>query len=187
MGESADFDSLAMVHLGRIYRAALALCGRPDQAEDLVQTTFVRALERFESFRPGTNCKAWLLRILRNVYIDQIRHRVVVGPEVSIDETLLAGRPAEPEDSEELQEPALHKLLEKFSDEQVIRALARLPEDQRLVLLLVDVEQMSHEDVAHVLDVAVGTVKSRASRARARMKDALRAHAKDLGFMGRDQ
>ena len=76
-------------------------------------------------------------------------------------------------------------MLESFSDAQVISALAELPEDQRMTLFLSDVESMSQEDIADVLDVAVGTVKSRVSRARRTLREKLEAHARDLGFLGR--
>jgi RNA polymerase sigma-70 factor (ECF subfamily) len=75
-------------------------------------------------------------------------------------------------------------LLDNFSDPQIISALGKLPDDNRLTLFLVDVEQMSHEEVARIMDVAPGTVKSRTSRARAALKEQLRAHAKEMGFDG---
>jgi len=168
-----------MPHLDGVLRAALALCGDRDQAEDLVQATYLKALSRFESFRPGTNCKAWLVRILRNDWIDRLRHRKVAGTAVPLDETVLAA----PADDDAPWTDA-DDVLEKFSDEQVIRALQTLSDDQRLALVLVDVEEMSHEDVADILGVARGTIKSRTSRARTKLKTLLRAHARDLGLAG---
>ena len=170
-----------MVHLDGVLRAALALCGDSDRAEDLVQETYLKALGRFDSFRPGTNCKAWLVRILRNAWIDRLRHRKVAGAEVSLDESALAG----PDD--EIPEPwtGADEVLDMFGDEQVIAALQTLSDDQRLALVLVDVEGMAHEDVAEILGVAAGTVKSRTSRARAKLRTLLRQHAHDLGLDGR--
>ena len=170
-----------MPHLDVAFRAAYALCGRAEQAEDLVQTAFVKALERFDSFQMGTNSKAWLLRILRNTWIDGLRHRRVVGPQVSVDEISLA-EPAQPE-------PTVwsnaEDILENFADEDVIRALKGLSDEHRLTLFLVDVEQLSHDEVAKIMDVAIGTVKSRSSRARAALRQKLLAHAKDLGLVER--
>lgn len=181
MADRDDFESIATPHLTTVYRAAFALAGRADQAEELTQTVFLKALERFASFRPGTNCRAWLLRILRNAWIDQLRHRRIVGPEVPLEEGLLADERGD----EEPPASDLAGLLERFSDRQVIAALLELPDEQRLTLLLVDVEGLSVEETADVLDVAPGTVKSRASRARSALRKRLDAHARDLGFMGR--
>ena len=183
MADRKRFEQLALPHLKSVYRTALAMCGQPAKAEDLAQTAFLKAFEKFDSFRPDTNCRAWLLRILRNTWIDELRHRKVVGPSVPVDERLL---PGEQDESSEPDGSDPHEILEAFSDEQVIHALQELPEQQRTTLYLVDVEQMPHEEVAEILDVAVGTIKSRASRARSVLKEKLWAHAKDLGFLGRE-
>ncbi|KKL93344.1 hypothetical protein LCGC14_1875630 [marine sediment metagenome] len=182
MADRDDFDNLAMEHLTAVYRAAIALCGRADEAEDLVQATYLKALERFDSFQPGTNCRAWLMRILRNTRIDRLRRRKVAGPALPLQEDLLAEPAPHPE-------PAwtdARDILENFADEEVIRALGELPEAHRLTLFLIDVAELSQAEVAEITDVAVGTVKSRTSRARATLKEALQAHAKDLGLGGRE-
>jgi RNA polymerase sigma-70 factor (ECF subfamily) len=176
------FGDVALPHLDSVYRAAVAVCRRSDEAEDLTQMTFVKALEHFESFEPGTNCKAWLFRILRNLWIDQLRHRKVTGNVVPIDEDLLAPPPI----GETVWSDA-EDLLENFSDEQVIDALRRLPEDQRLTLFLVDVEHLDQQEVAEITGVPVGTVKSRTSRARNRLKSHLLSYAKEMGFTRRSQ
>jgi len=183
MAEKKNFESIAMPHLDAVYRAAVALCRHGQEAEDLVQMTYAKALERFDSFQPGSNCRAWLLQILRNTWIDELRHRKVVGTVVSIDE----GQPAIA-DPPHTQEPVwtnARDVLENFSDDEVRRALGELPEDQRLTLFLVDVEGLSQEEVAQVTGAPVGTVKSRASRAREALKRKLMAHARDLGLLGR--
>ncbi len=181
MTDRKNFEKLALIHLDNIYRAAIALCRRHAQAEDLTQVTFLKAFERFDSFRPGTNCKAWLMQILRNSWIDNLRHKKVVGTTMTIEESLVAEKPK----TEQPTWTNAEDLLENFSDEQIIHALGELPEDQRLTLFLIDVEEMSQEEVAEIMNVAVGTIKSRTSRARAAMKDRLWAHAQDLGLGGR--
>jgi len=181
MTQSTDFEKTAMPFLDNVFRTAIVLCGRRDEAEDLVQATFLKAFGQFGSFCPGTNCKAWLLRILRNSWIDRLRHRKVVGPTVQIDDLPLAG----PAPADETHWTGAEDVLENFADEQIIAALSDLPDDQRMAIFLVDVEQMSVADAAEVLGVAVGTVKSRTSRARAKLKVRLMAHAADLGFGGR--
>jgi len=180
MADRSDFETVAMPNLDAVLRTATALTGRRHEAEDLTQTTFLKALERFDSFRDGTNCKAWLMRILRNLWIDRLRHRKVAGPVASLEEDLLADRPSvEPLD---WSDPA--DMLENFADEEVIAALRKLPDEQRLTLFLIDVEQLSQEEVAEITDAAVGTVKSRTSRAREALRQRLYEHARDLGLAG---
>jgi len=182
MADRSDFEKTAMLHLDAVYRAAVAMCRDRTEADDLAQTTFLKAFEKFHTFRPGTSAKAWLMRILRNTWIDRIRH-IQAGPDtVSVDEDLLAG----PDDSaDQLPEGFdAEDLLEKFSDDQIIRALKQLGDDQRLGLLLLDVEGLSQEEVAEIMGTAVGTIKSRTYRARAMLKKILAAHARDLGFPG---
>ncbi|MDP6636074.1 MAG: sigma-70 family RNA polymerase sigma factor [Phycisphaerae bacterium] len=181
MTDSSDFEKTAMPHLDSVFRTAFALCGRHSEAEDLAQATFLKAFGQFASFRPGTNCRAWLMRILRNSWIDRLRHRKVTGSELQIDQIPLAA----PESEDQTHWTDAQDILESFADEQIIEALQDLPEAQRLVVFLVDVEQTPLDEVAEILDVAVGTVKSRASRARAKLKTRLMAHAADLGFDGR--
>lgn len=180
-GKANDFESVALPFLDNVFRAAVVLCGKSDLADDLTQQTFLKAWREFASFRPGSNCRAWLLKILRNTWIDQLRHLKVVGPTVAIEEALVA----EPDKPDQTAWTNAKDLLENFSDAQVIAALRELPEEQRLALYLVDVEEMPHEEAAKVLDVAVGTMKSRTSRARAVLRQKLMDHAKDLGFVGR--
>ena len=178
MADKSEFENTAIPYVDTVYRTALALSGRQETAEDLTQDTFVKALERFDSFQLGTNCKAWLLRILRNTWIDELRHRKTVGPQVSVNETVLA----DPEHVQETVWTNAADILENLADEDVIHAMRQLPDEQRLTVFLVDVEQLSHQEVAEITDVAVGTVKSRVSRARTALRQRLLAHATDLGF-----
>jgi RNA polymerase sigma-70 factor (ECF subfamily) len=183
------FESLAMPLIDAVYRAALALCGRADQADDLVQVTYLKAWENFRSFQEGTNCKAWLMRILRNSRIDQLRRQGLVKFQSLDEEMPLAEHPQAdlgvPQENTAAAVPDVATMLERFSDQQVIEALGQLPPDQRLALLLADVERMDHQEIADVMEVPVGTVKSRTSRARAALREKLLAHAKDLGFVKR--
>ena len=172
-----------MGHLELVHRVAVSLCGQGPDAEDLVQTTYLKAWERFDSFQKGTNCKAWLLQILRHTWIDVLRHQKVVGtvgplPAEIADESM-------PE--HESVHPSVEDVLERFSDEQVIKALMQLSEEQRLSLCLKDVELCSIDEIAEIMEVPAGTVKSRVSRARTALKTRLDALARDLGFMGRNQ
>jgi len=180
MASKSEFEDSAMVHLDAVYRGAYALCAKADVAEDLVQTTFLKAFERFESFQSGTNCKAWLMQILRNVWIDRLRHHKFAEQQMPFDKELIADRPHENvavwSNAEEM--------MENFSDEQVIRALQELPAHQRLTLFLADVEGFSQNEIARITGVEVGTVKSRISRARAQLKKKLASYANEMGLTG---
>ncbi len=180
MAEKKAFERIAMPHLEAVYRAAVAMTGHSSDAEELTQTTFLKAMERFDSFKEGTHCKAWLLRILRNTWYDELRHRGTVGPTAQADALPLEAH----DEPEETHWSNPEDLLQNFSDDQIIQALGELPEEQRLTLYLVEVESMSHEEAAEVLGVAVGTVKSRSSRAREALRGRLSAHARDLGYLG---
>lgn len=193
--QKREFERAALPLLDNVYRAAVALCSDSARAEDLTQATFLKAFESFGLFRAGTNCKAWLLRILRNTWIDQLRHTQIAGTQVSLDEELL---PAAPQDAGAATAPSADEsiakayliqanpaeILEKFGDTQIIRALQQLPEDQRLAVYLVDVEGLTLEEAAEICDAPTGTIKSRASRARAALREKLESLARDLGLAG---
>ena len=157
----------------------MALCGRSADADDLAQETFLRAFERFESFQAGTNCKAWLLQILRNIRVDRLRRAKIAGQALPLEEAIAA----EPMSDNAVTWSNSQDLLENFSHEYVINALRGLPEEQRLALFLTDVEQLSQNEVAAIMGVATGTVTSRSSRGRAALKRSLASHAKEMGLM----
>jgi RNA polymerase sigma-70 factor (ECF subfamily) len=183
MQTSKRFENIALPHLDSVYRAAIAVCGRSDLAEDLTQMTFVRALERFDTLKPGTNCKAWLLQIMRHLWIDRLRHKRASPNKVPINENLVEA----PREAKKTAWSDAEDLLENFSDKHVIDALRRLSGDQRLTLFLIDVEQLNQRQVAKIMGVAVGTVKSRTNRARNELKSYLLSYAKEMGFAGRDR
>jgi RNA polymerase sigma-70 factor, ECF subfamily len=180
MDDTTEFEQVALKHLEAVYRVAVAL-GGVGLAEDLTQVTFTKAWKRFETFRRGTSCKAWLFQILRNTWIDELRHLRVAGTHLPLDEDLIP----EPKSPETTAWTDAEDLLDNFSDEQVIAALSGLPPDQRLALYLVDVERLPLAQIAEITGVAIGTVKSRAGRGRAKLRRDLQKLAADLGLTGR--
>ena len=164
----------------KMFRIAFSWCHDEMLADDLVQDTFLKAIEHFGSFQRGTNCKAWLLQILRNTWIDRLRRKKISGHALPLEEQIIAERSHD----NEIVWSNPEDLIENFSDEQVIRALSELPEDQRLTLFLIDVEQLSQKEVAQIMGVATGTVKSRTSRGRAVLKGKLASYAKEMGLTG---
>lgn len=147
-------------------RYALALCRSRDVADDLVQATCERALAGQQGFEPGTRMDAWLFRILRNAWIDGFRRTRAEGVVVDID----AASEVAGEDGVRTGESRL--LLDAAG-----RAIMRLPEEQREVLLLVCVEELSYREASALLDIPIGTVMSRLARARSRLADDLGLNA----------
>jgi RNA polymerase sigma-70 factor, ECF subfamily len=154
----------ALDHVDELYGLARHLCGNTSDAEDLVQDTYARALAGAGRFEDGTNLRAWLFRILRNCFIDQARRRKIV---LEIPDDTLDVVPHEPWD------PGALDQLRYLTAAEVTRAIAALPIELRFVVLL-DVEGFSEAETADILRCPAGTVKSRLSRAKARLRDALK-------------
>lgn len=162
-----EFRRQALQHLDALHNLAVYLTRNGSEAEDLVQETYVRAMRFSHRFQPGTHLRAWLFQILRNTFLTFYRLREREAPR-SEDGVPDGNRPMFHDSPEEgAVSTELHTDLE--------RALALLPEEFKTPLLLVEVEGLSLDDVARVMDCPVGTVKSRIFRA----KDRLRAHLKD--------
>lgn len=155
-GRPMSFEADLLVWLPHLQRYARALTGDPAWADDLVQDTLERALNRSRLWRPGSNLRAWLLTLLRNLFIDQLRarHDLAVDDETAPWQSLAA--------------PATE--IEGLVLRDVQRALYRLPVEQREVLLLVGLEELSYQEAATVLGVPVGTVMSRLARGRKHLR-----------------
>ena len=169
-------------HAPHVLRVALILTGNDADAEDLAQDTLLKAFRAIDQFRPGTDARRWLTTILRNARIDRVRATRSSDRDVSLDrlevEPAADGAPAVEDEAIAAWERP-QEILEGFSDRQIIAALQLLPEEIRWTLLLVDVEQLDHAAAAAVLDVPVGTIKSRAHRGRAMLRAALAAKERD--------
>ncbi len=168
----APFEEEALGHADQLYRIALRLSGSSQQAEELVQETYLRALRAWESYRPGTNLAAWLATILRNVYLDEARRqsrRPAIEPLDDQSEYVLYDRLAAGGGSPQPHDVVLNRL----SGEAILEALEELPENFREVVVLVDVGDFSYQDAADILDVPIGTVMSRLHRGRRLLKRAL--------------
>lgn len=154
-------------HLDALYRSALRLTGKPEDAEDLVQETYMRAFRYRKRFTPGTNEKAWLFTIMTNVFRNRLRQRPPI--QESVDEPAndayiyqqleREGLPLHLQSPEQL-------IVERGLGKEVRRALEELPLPMRMVVILVDVEDFSYKEVARILDIKIGTVMSRLHRGR---------------------
>lgn len=177
---SREFEEVALVHLDSLYRSALRLTHNRADAEDLVQETCLRALRSFDRFNPGTNCRAWLLTILRNAFLNRIRRagrEILEGSLAGGDQALdmLAEPPPVRENPEdEFFQTVLHG--------DVDRALKSLPLVFREAVILADLEGLTYKGVAQVLDCPIGTVMSRLSRGRHLLRQALSRFAREHGY-----
>src|SRR5687768_5055127 len=160
------FQKQALEHLNALYNFAMYLTRKPEQADDLVQETYLRAFRFSHRFEPGTHLRAWLFQILRNTFLTfyRLREREPVASQDGVPDW---------------ETPMFHDAPEQNSGvmdahTDLERALRRLPEDFRTVLLLAEVEGMPLEEVARVMDCPVGTVKSRIFRAKERLREFLK-------------
>lgn len=159
-----DHDQLIQQHIPRLRRYARALTGDRSAADDLVQDTLERGLSRFHLWRSGSDLRAWLFTIMHNIYVNQVRSRARHQHEA------LETEPA----AEAVRAPEPDWLELRDLD----NALARLPDEQRVVLLLVGLEQFTYDEAARILDIPIGTVMSRLSRGRERLRMILSGEAK---------
>jgi RNA polymerase sigma-70 factor, ECF subfamily len=185
VADQAHFAEDTEEFMGSLYSAALRMTRNPSDAEDLVQETYLKAYRAYDSFKAGTNLKAWLYRILTNTFINAYRARRRHPEETELEdvedfylfhrlgglEAAEAGRSAEDE------------VLESMTDEEVKRAIESLPEAFRMAVLLADVEGFSYKEIAEIMDVPIGTVMSRLHRGRRALQKALHEYGMARGLV----
>ena len=165
-----EFEAEAVPHLNDLYRTAVRLMGNPAHADDVIQETYLKAWKSFHQFEKGTNCRAWLFRIMFNAIHDHRRRWFnvkVVGEEEAQLETKLPYAPPVPD---------------KLADEEILGALDETPSNYREAVLLADVEEFAYKDIAKALGVPIGTVMSRLSRGRKLLRTTLAGVAGAYGI-----
>jgi len=183
----SDFEKEAMSHLSTLLAVGSRLTRSPSEAEDLVQDTLLKALRAREHFTPGSNMRAWLLRILTNTFINRYRRG-------GLERSVLDGPDADPladgwigaSTMEAMRDPesrAMRALLEK----EIVAALDELPEEFRLAVVLSDVEELSYKEISEIMGCPIGTVMSRLHRGRRLLKRRLYDHARSLGIVGPEE
>ena len=170
------FEEDALALSDQVYRVARRLVGAREEAEDLMQETYARAFRSWRSYTPGTNLRAWLLRILTNLNIDRGRRRQRTPDTQPLEEGdyFLYNRLEEATRDGNLDE---ERVVERLSQDDVVNALSSVPHDFRDVVVLVDIGDFTYQDAAQILDVPIGTVMSRLHRGRRILKRELAERA----------
>lgn len=178
-----DFEREALPHLNSLYNFAVQMTGDSDDANDLVQETFLKAFRFFDKFEQGTNCKAWLFRILKNSYINEFRKISKEPNRVDYEDVQNFYEIVNVSDVKykHWEEDAFSQLL----DDEVSIAINKLPEDFRTVIILNDIEGFTYEEIADFVDCPVGTVRSRLHRARKMLYSQLYEYAKNRGYVAK--
>jgi RNA polymerase sigma-70 factor, ECF subfamily len=165
------FEEEALALSDQVYRVARHLVGSREEAEDLMQETYARAFRSWKSFQPGTNLRAWLLRILTNLNIDRGRRQQRTPDMQPLEEGdyFLYNKLEETSDGPSDEE----RVVERLSQNDVVSALSDVPHDFRDVVVLVDIGDFTYADAAQILDIPIGTVMSRLHRGRRILKKAM--------------
>ena len=176
-----DFEREAVPHMDALHNFALKLTNDDDDANDLLQETFMRAFRFFDKFEKGTNCKAWLFRIMKNLYINMYKKKTS-GP-VKVDYEEIENyyeniKPSYTEDAH-LEKEIFDNLL----NDEIQEAISTLPDDFRTVIILSDIEGFTYEEIAEFVDCPVGTVRSRLHRARKMLFVKLHKYALKRGYI----
>ena len=175
----AAFEASALEYLDPMYSAARRMTHNAQDAEDLVQETYLKAFAAFHQYEPGTNLKAWLYRILTNTYINKHRKKQREPFQTSTDDL----SDWEVNSAPDLTTPSAEfSALSQVTDTEVSEALLQLPEDRRMVVYYADVEGLAYQEIAEIMDCPVGTVMSRLHRGRAQLRTLLADYAKKRGI-----
>ncbi len=179
-----EFKREAIPHMDLLYNYALRMSGSRDDAEDLIQETYLKAYRFWDKYEKGTNIRAWLFRILRNSYINRYRKETKEPDTVDYDEIqdYYNVIRADSADETDLQ----RKLYGAALSDDVARALESLPEDFRTAVILSDIEGCTYEEIAEFVDVPIGTVRSRLHRGRKLLQAKLFEYAKVRGYIKPD-
>ncbi|HLI90507.1 MAG TPA: sigma-70 family RNA polymerase sigma factor [Ktedonobacteraceae bacterium] len=180
-----DFEAGVLAQLDSLYRTALRMTNNPQEAEDLVQETMLKAFRFSHTYHPGTNLRAWLFRILNTSAINRYRRQATHPAPISLPEgeEFYLYNQIRDLSGQELTQGAEEEVLNQYLDEDVYRALHDLPLNFRMPVILADIEGMSYKEIAEALQIPIGTVMSRISRARRQLQKSLWQYARDRGYV----
>jgi len=180
------FEAEALPHIDRLYAAALRYVRRPADADDLVQEALTTAFRSFHQVEEGSNVRAWLYRVLHTTFLSQYRRdgrRPAEDPTEDVETAAAAHRDRSGGSGAASTPSAEHTAMRAFGPEEVRRALADLPEEQRVAVYLADVEGFAYREIAAIMDSPVGTVMSRLHRGRAALRASLSDYAERTGMI----
>jgi RNA polymerase sigma-70 factor (ECF subfamily) len=182
-----EFEAEALVHLDLLYNSAVQMTRNVADAQDLVQETFVKAYRFFDKFKRGTNCKAWLFKIMKNNYINAFRKRSKEPAKVDFEdvEAILQAPPKPAIDTGDGRD--IKDVFEELVEDDVKQALDQLPFEFKMAVILSDIEGFSYQEIAEIMESPIGTVRSRLSRARRFLQDKLYDFAKQRGIVKSQQ
>ncbi len=159
---------------------AFHLTYNEDDADDLVQETYMKAHRSIDNYIEGTNAKAWLFKILKNSYINEYRKRVKQPIQVNLED--VTSLKSSDESKNQTYEDLREEIFDYSMGDEVTMAMMSLPEEFREVILMCDIENFSYEEIAKTIDLPIGSVRSRLFRARNMLKEKLKKYALDLGY-----
>ena len=176
------FEDEALPHMDALHRTALRMTRNENDAEDLVQEAYVKAYRFWDRFEPGSNCRAWLFKIMTNIFINEYRSKSRSPLAVNVDDlddNFLYGQLA----AERPDENPEQRFFAKILDDDVKSAIESLPDDFRMVVILSFLEDFSYQEIADIMDLQLGTVKSRLHRGRKLLQKALLDYAIKNGYI----
>jgi RNA polymerase sigma-70 factor (ECF subfamily) len=182
--KQAEFEAEALPHMDVLYNFALRTTGNENDAQDLLQETYLKAYRFWDKYEKGTNIRAWLFRIMKNSYINRYRKETKEPDKVDYDEieNFYNTIRAESTDPNDLQQ----KLFGNLLGDEVTEALESLPDDFRTVVILCDIEGLTYEEIAEFVECPIGTVRSRLHRGRKLLQAKLYEYAKKQGVIKPD-
>jgi RNA polymerase sigma-70 factor (ECF subfamily) len=174
------FEKEALPHLNALYNFAYKMLGNKLDADDMIQETYLRAFRFFNSYEKGTNCKAWLFRIMKNVIINKYRKEQKEAANVDYDDVMnyISSIKSIQFDTDDFQQ----KLFSKLLDDEMTGALNSIHDDFKIVVILCDLEGLSYEEIAEFLHCPIGTVRSRLHRGRRLLQQKLFLYARQRGY-----
>jgi len=180
--QKSQFEEIAFTYMDSLYSTALRLTRNTEEAEDLVQDTYLRAYRFFDKFQLGTNFKAWIFKILTNTFINKYRKMVRTPQQVQLEKVEFGLENDDKGDASEWSGYDEANYEELFDDD-IKSALSQLSEEFRMVILLADVESFSYKEIAEIIDRPIGTVMSRLFRGRKMLQKVLERYARREGYI----
>ena len=171
-----------MPHADALYNFGVKLAFDKDEAKDLVQETFLKAYRFFDYYEQGTNAKAWLFRIVRNSFINEYRRKSKRPSSVDYNEVEEFYNSGDDEANTSLTVDLRSETVKQKMGDEVVNAVNSLPPEFRMVIVLCDIEDFTYEEMSKILDIPIGTVRSRLHRARNVLKEKLNKYAEKLGY-----